>query len=117
MKPLFADWEISKMILLLLGCFAFGALMFFVLTLFIAPNKQQSQSSNEIIVTPAQVAEKKVNIMDSLTKSQTETPASTSAKAFANLPASKTVVSPTQADTSDPNAGHKLDILNALNTH
>ena len=114
MKPLFADWELSKILLLLLGCFTFGAVTFFVLTLFIKSPSNTTQQSNEIVVTPEQIQEKKNSVMASIQGSG-DTQATTSITSSTQSQTSKRILTPEQKATGDPNIGRKLDILDALN--
>ena len=84
MKPLFADWELSKILLLLLGCFVFGALAFFGLTLFMTPNSQNNQAKNEIIVPDATLTDtQKTEILASL--KPTPEQASSTARALGSI--------------------------------
>jgi hypothetical protein len=113
-QPLFADWGIPKMILLLLGCFALGALGFFIVTIFISPSSLQPQTPGEITVHPIMTEQKKVETLQALKPTPVEIASTTNF--FANRPTSTRVVNPQQADGTDPNAAKKLDILKSLNS-
>ncbi|MDB5187601.1 MAG: hypothetical protein JWO50_121 [Candidatus Kaiserbacteria bacterium] len=113
-QSLFSDWELPKIIILLLSCFALGALGFFIVTIVIFPSSLRPQAPSEITVHPVMTEQKKAETLLALKPTALEQASTTNF--FTNRPTSTRVVNPLQADSADDNAAKKLDILKALDS-